>query len=420
VTWIAVKGPLSLPAVALATAALLAPVLARSEDGVNSGMTARGAHFSATYAGESVSNVSGGVKPGTVYLGNLQAQLTLDLGLQTTFFADVMLLHGGQPDEFVGDAQGVSNMTGPPGPRLEEAWLQRTFDEGRLSLLAGRYDLNSEFYRLQAATLFLNSSFGIGPEFSQSGPAGPSVFPSTAAAVRVDFKPVRGVVLRAAVLAGRPFQATSQNAQTVGGDGLLAIAEAAYLERPGPPEPRNRRLRVGRLSNLPPYEDKLAFGAWHYTATFQDLSATGSNGEPVQHRGSSGGYLLVDRMLTRPDAHGPHAAAFLQLGIGDDRVNRFGSYIGTGISISSFSQHRSNDEIGIALASARNGGHYLAEQQMIGTPALRNETTFEVTYLAQIGSLAVQPDLQYVVHPNTDPTRRNALAFLLRVQYSFD
>jgi porin len=46
------------------------------------------------------------------------------------------------------------------------------FSRERLSLLGGRYDLNGEFYRLHSAALFLNSSFGMGPEFSQSGPGG--------------------------------------------------------------------------------------------------------------------------------------------------------------------------------------------------------------------------------------------------------
>lgn len=413
-------------AAAVAALALLTPVLARSAGDDHPGATARAAQWSGTYAGETVSNVGGGAARGTIYHGNLRGQLTVDLDAllgwpETTFFADGMLLHGGQPNAYVGDAQGVSNMTAPAGPRLEEAWLQRTFEPARLSLLVGRYDLNSEFYRLQTAGLFLNSSFGIGPEFSQSGPAGPSVFPSTAAAVRVDFKPAPSVVLRGAVLAGKPFQAAGRNAQVVGGDGLLAITEAAWLERPGPPEPRDRRLRIGRLSGLAPYRNKLALGVWHYTATFQDLSATGANGQPLQHRGSSGGYLVADRSLTDADARGPTAAAFLQLGIGDARVNRFGSYIGAGISISSFSQRRSSDQIGIALASARNGGHYLDQQRTLGTPALSNETTFELTYLAQISkSLAVQPDLQYVIHPNTDRNQRNALVFLLRAEYSFD
>ena len=64
--------------------------------------------------------------------------------------------------------------------------------------LIGRYDLNSEFYRLQSASLFLNSSFGIGPEFSQSGLEGPSIFPNTSVGARFAIKPIEEIVLRTA------------------------------------------------------------------------------------------------------------------------------------------------------------------------------------------------------------------------------
>ncbi|HYS50835.1 MAG TPA: carbohydrate porin, partial [Burkholderiales bacterium] len=202
--------------------------------------------------------------------------------------------------------------------------------------------------------------------------------------------------------------------------GVLVVSEAAYLERPGNAEPRNRRLRTGRFSELTPYDDKYAIGLWHYTATFEDLSAMDSSGEPVPHRGSSGGYLLVDRLLTRSSTPSdPRIAAFLQLGIGDARVNRFGSYAGAGLVVSGLIPGR-HDELGIAVASARNGSHYLEQQERLGTPAQRSETAIELSYLAQISkSIAVQPDLQYVVHPNTDPAISNALAFLLRFEVSF-
>ena len=44
----------------------------------------------------------------------------------------------------------------------------------------------------------------------------------------------------------------------------------------------------------------------------------------------------------------------------------------------------------------------------------------ELTYLAQLRSwLAVQPDLQYVVNPGTDPTHKNALVTMLRFEIAF-
>jgi len=48
------------------------------------------------------------------------------------------------------------------------------------------------------------------------------------------------------------------------------------------------------------------------------------------------------------------------------------------------------------------------------------ETAIELTYLLQVNSwLAIQPDLQYVVTPNTTPTIRNAWAFQVRFEMSF-
>jgi porin len=260
----------------------------------------------------------------------------------------------------------------------------------------------------------------MGPEFSQSGAAGPSVFPSTSLGARAQYKATPELLLRAALVNAMPYNRTGENAVTEGGNGALLVSEAAYLERPGSAEPRNRRLRTGRFSQLAPYDDKYAIGFWHYTATFDDLSATDPGGEPVQHRGSNGGYLLVDRLLTRsPEPSGARIAAFLQLGIGDARVNRFGSYVGVGLVASGLFPGR-QDELGIAVASARNGSHYMEQQEQLGTPAQGSETAIELTYLAQISKwLAVQPDLQYVVHPNTDPAIKNALAFLLRFEVSF-
>src|SRR5260370_6883480 len=109
-----------------------------------------------------------------------------------------------------------------------------------------------------------------------------------------------------------------------------------------------------------------------------------SSGEPVQHRGSSGGYLLVDRLLTRsPDPSGPRIAAFLQLGIGDARVNRFGSYAGAGLVALGLFPGPQN-EVGIAVPSARNGSRYMEQQDQLGTPPQRSQTALSLTYLAQI------------------------------------
>src|SRR5271165_4879756 len=145
-------------------------------------------------------NLGGGVLPGGTYTSNLNLQLDVDATTlfgwpDTIAYLDALWLQGGLPSNFIGDAQGVSNISAPNDVKLYEAWVQRNFFGNRLSLLAGLYDLNSEFYRLQSAGLFLNSSFGIGPEFSQSGVEGPSVFPNTSVGMRIAFKPAEDVVV---------------------------------------------------------------------------------------------------------------------------------------------------------------------------------------------------------------------------------
>jgi porin len=376
------------------------------------------------YDGDAFANLAGGVRRGSTYVGNLYLQLTLD-GQRlanwpgATVFLNALSIDGGRPSRFVGDAQGVSNIEAPAAFKLEEAWLQQNFSANQFSVLAGLFDLNSEFYWLQSAGLFLNSSFGIGPEFSQSGREGPSIFPFTSLGVRFALKPERGIVLRAAVLDGVPFERPDSHAVFQRGDGLLFVSEAAFLDRPVPEDrPLSHRFRIGRFTMLPPYDAKLALGGWYYTATFDDLSEVDANGMPVRHRGSGGFYLIADGVLF--DRSGRRVSGFTQLGFGEPRVNRFGSYVGAGLMASGLISSRQNDELGLAIAGARNGSHFIALQEQQGAPVRRSETTIELTYSMQVTKwLAVQPDLQYVINPNTDPSLRNALAFQLWFEAAF-
>ncbi len=128
--------------------------------------------LSLSYTGDLMGNVAGGRHRGATFSGAAGAEVTVRLGRLVSWhgarvFASVLGTHGGAPSAFVGDVQGVSSLQAPAAVRLEEVWLQQNLLADRLSLLAGRYDLNTEFSRLQSAALFLNSSFGIGPELGR-------------------------------------------------------------------------------------------------------------------------------------------------------------------------------------------------------------------------------------------------------------
>jgi porin len=389
---------------------------------------ARGVEVSAVYDGEGLVNATGGVRNGAAYLGNLRLQLTVDgerlLGWPgVTFFLQGLGTHGGHPSRFVGDAQGVSNLEAPQGWQLYEVWLQQNLLDNRVSALVGRYDINSEFYRLQSATLFLNGSFGIGPEFSQSGRGGPSIFPDTSVGVRLAFKPARDVVFRAAVLDGAPVDRPDGGQRVFAkGDGVLLVGEAAFLSRPvSEGRPLGSRFRIGRGAAFRPYDGKLAVGGWYYSAKFDDLSEQEPDGRPVRHRGSGGAYVLADQLVHRSAVQSRRQInVFAELGFGDSRVNRFGFYAGGGVVLSGLFPALENDELGLAVAIARNGSHFIELQRQDGVPVTGTETTVELTHLLQIGKhLALQPDFQYVMRPGTDATRKNALAAALRFELSY-
>jgi porin len=201
---------------------------------------------------------------------------------------------------------------------------------------------------------------------------------------RVTYRPVRSVLLRMASFNG------------------MSIGEAAYLYRPTPGnEPRNRHLRLGRLAGLAPYKSKIGVGAWHFTSG-----------------GSDGVYVVADQTIyADPQQGARRLGAFGQLGFDRAHGDRFARYTGIGLAMSAPIRGRDDDEVGLALASARDHGSFAMPT---GIPAAKGEATLELTYLAPITSrVAIQPDLQYVIHPDSSRTTRNALVALLQFEISF-
>ena len=404
--------------------------------GLRSELLHHGLSFQGVYTGEAVGNISGGIRTKATYLDDFDLKLAVNsqrlIGWPgATLFVYGLATHGGNPSDFVGDVQGVSDIAAPVGWRLFEAWIQQNAFANRLSVLFGQYDLNAEFHSLPSANLFVNSSFGMGPELSQTGQGGPSVFPETAVGGRVEVRLIPEIVVRTAVLDGVPVnvpRADGTRGIFKRGDGLLLVGEVSYLSLPGEPgadgregQPRSRRLRVGRGAADAPQDGKIALGGWYYTGMFNDLSRTDGNGDPVRHRGSGGVYLIGERVVYR-DADNParRLTLFGQFGVGDARVNRFASYTGGGATLFGLVPRRDNDEIGLGVAAAHNGSQYIASQRQQGRRADTSEVTLELTYLAQLTrGLTMQPSIQYVMNPGTDPERRDALVAVFRFELSF-
>ncbi|MBY0420857.1 MAG: carbohydrate porin, partial [Parvularculaceae bacterium] len=144
-----------------------------------------------SYIGDVMAVLDGGLARKARYLDN--ANLTLDADLERLIAWPGALVHidllyngGGNPNDDAGTLQGVDNIeVSLHRGRLFEAWMQQSFGNGH-SLRLGLYDLNSEFYSTESAGALMAPAFGIGSEIAATGPNGPSIFPSTALAARLD------------------------------------------------------------------------------------------------------------------------------------------------------------------------------------------------------------------------------------------
>ncbi len=397
---------------------------------LNRGLEEHGYHFELDYSADLFSIVSGGLHRESGYVHNVDFILRID-GQRAMGWKGMTLqiyglnIAGQDPGIDAGVAQDLSNIAAPAATRLYELWLQQNLGGDRVSLRAGLYDLNTEFDVIPAAGVFLNASHGIDPTFSQSGLNGPSIFPYTTLAFRARFKPTRGTYIQSALLngvAGDPDDPRGTHLLLGGGNGILSTTEVGVLfnshARTNPPVRRAHRRAEGLRRALS--EGRVAAGLWFYTSPFDRLLPSSDVHKPSSIRGRPGLYALAEQRVLGSDAESDQGLKlFGRIGLADSRIYRFGSYLGAGLVYTGLTRGRPRDQLGLAVAMAKNGQDYRTAQARAGNRVFGSEWNLELTYFANLGRwLSLQPDLQYVIHPNTDPSVHNALALDLRIEIS--
>lgn len=348
--------------------------------------------FGATYVTDILSVVDGGIRRGTDWLGRGDVTASVDgrvFGIPgAELFVDVM---GVNPPDFsgrhVGDAQTVSNVQANSAIRPYEAWLSVPVGK-RFTVKAGLIDLNTEFDVQDVGRSFLNSSFGIGPDFSQTGVNGPSIFPAPATAILFRYEDDDWVA-RVGV-----FDAVA---------GSLANPRRTVFRIPG----ERGALLVGEVDRKLPGDGEVQLGLWHYTTRFNqiDPAATGT-------ANSQGGYALAEGTLAKNGK--ATLLGWARIGVASDSTNPIDLYLGGGVA-----WHSEKDEIGLAVAHAHLGEPGRRATIAAKGGADRAETTIEFTYSRPVAPwLTVQPDLQYVIDPSWVSSRDNALVAGVRLSFS--
>ncbi len=362
--------------------------------------------FNLDYTSDLFSNVSGGLNSKSVYLDNIDITLSLEMekltgwkGTDLYFY--ILGNHGKSPGELTGDIQALSNIDAYNTWKLYEAWIQNKFLNDRTSILTGLYDLNSEFDVIETAGLFINSSHGIGPDFSQSGKNGPSIFPTTSVGLRIKFVLNEKYYFQFAVLDGVPGDPENPNGTHIifrKGDGLLLASEWKYC------------LQSSESSEV--NSTKIAIGGWYYTGMFNHIFRENIQGKPVNQTGNYGMYILGEtKIFSETSSLNQGVSIFSRFGFADPKVNQFHYYFGGGFVYNGLIPGRNEDKLGLAIATVINGENFKKMNYQSGNTVDDFETAVEFTYLFLLSPcLSLQPDIQYIINPSMDKKINNALA----------
>jgi len=346
--------------------------------GLRQQMESNGLSLDVTYTGEFVRNLDPGLvspRKDTIYQDNLDLTATLDtetagLWKGGTFFFYGLFNHGGFPTATViGDLQTASNIEASRNQFIvHQAWYEQQIADGAASLLAGLHDLNADFYASEFASLFLNSSFGIGPEIS--GNVATSLFPQAGLGLRLKLMPQDGWYVQAAVYDGDPATRSLSSAE-----GHMLIAEAGVQPQQG----GNYKL-----------------GVWQHSANKTYAGQT--------FNADYGLYAVADQPLYSFSGGG-ELGGFVQLGWVPKQRNEITRYLGAGVHLAGAMPLRRDDAFGLAVANAytRSG----------------TEHAIELTWHAELyPGIALQPSMQWIVNPGGNAAASTIRVALLRFELS--
>lgn len=351
-------------------------------------------------------DVAGPVRGGTAHAGRALDNLDVivDGDLDKAFGWRGMAVHGyllnnsgGAPNDIAGTLQGVDNIeVGRPRARLYELWLQARFAGDKGSVLAGLYDLNSEFYSTEASGLLLAPPFGIGSELASTGPNGPSIFPSTALAVRMKLEGEHGRYVQAAVLNAHAGTVGDPDGPSTEFDnGALMIAEVGVGD-----------------------SWRLAAGGWFYTERQPDLRDLDINGDPALSK-ARGGYVLAEHPFVDGGETGRSVRGFARLGVSDGDTTPFRSGWQAGVLVEKVFASRPDSAFSVGVEQGMLSSKQRDNTRDAGVSPADAECSIEITYSDKLlPRLTLQPDVQLIRRAGGDQDARDVVVLALRMTIS--
>ncbi|KQP30893.1 porin [Methylobacterium sp. Leaf104] len=396
----------------------------------------RGVTYSLTYIGESLGNVSGGLRRRGIAEGLLDLEIDVDLGplvgwtggaLHTNLFQ----IHGaGLSRSAVGNLITVSGIEALPASRIYELWFEQKVFGDRFGLKFGQIAADTEFAVTQTGTVFVNSTFGWPNNMAVVIPSGGPIYPLAVPGMRAKVVPNANLSFQVGLFDGDPAgpvrgdgasdpqrrNRTGTNFRT--NDPPLVIAEASYAYNIAPGS-------TGEAGTV-------TLGGWYHLGRFDSLRFDGagtslaapeSRGIARRFRGQAGLYGLIDQTVYRePDDPNDGASVFLRASASPADRSLVDLYADVGIAYKGLLPGRSDDTVGLAFgysrisAQARGLDTDTILATGVATPRRSSEAVLEATYQAVLGpGVTLQPDVQYVFRPGGGvPNPRDASGARIR------
>jgi porin len=387
--------------------------------GVRKWLEQHGLTWTLFYTNDILSNVSGGIKRGTIDQGKFELQVATDLekaaGLKgLTFYWNAFQIHntGRIRRDYVGGMNTIAAIEANATTRLSELWLEQKFLGDTASIRVGQLAADSEFFFSDVSTMFLQSDYPTVAANNQPG-GGPAYPLSTPGArLRFDVGKQKDTTLLFGMFNGDPAGPCLGDPDTCNRYGLnfrvrdraLLYAEAQFRRNQGKEETGlASQIKLGAWSHLGQFRDQ------HYDVTGLSLASPLSSGIPAMHRGDFGIYGIVDQQLYRPKGGAANSgiSLFSRFSWSPPERNLVDRYIDGGLVFNGLVPGRPNDMFGAAFIYAhfsKSVQAFDADQIAFGsltTPPRDYEANFEFSYVAQIvPGWTVQPVFTYVAHPS--------------------
>lgn len=428
---------------ALALPALAAPetapdyagtTLTGDWNGARSELWRRGIALEAGLKLDSLHNL-GGARDGGQTVSHLELKLRADLDKLLGWNNTVAYLNtdtdggNGINARRTGSLMGVSNIEVPvPTTRLFHAWIQKGFLDDRISVLAGLYPIDSEFFTMDSASTLLQPAYGTPADLALTN--APSVFNNAAFGIRAKWLAEnRERYAMGALMDGMPNDPARPKATAVRfakGDGAFVIGEIGWtpLESGHLFEPLDPS-RVRPTPELAAHErygglSKYAIGFWRYGNRVADQVDVDADGNPLQRR-SQGGYLLAERTLFSLGSEaGRDVTAFGRYSFSAGDSTALDRMLNLGLRVRGPLASRPDDSLAIGWTRGRLAAKWRAFQTAAGIETASGEDAFELTWRAALTPwIAFQPNLQYIRHPGGAKTTRHATLIGARVELTF-